>query len=107
MSEKITREMICQISELARLRLNSEEILQAQHDMQQMLDYAELLEQLNTDGTEPMVQPICYENIFRSDAVSECGTKGEILFCAPRAQSGQYLVPITVENGGNENVSEE
>lgn len=104
MGEKITSEIVGYISNLAKLRLSSEEMQQMQKDMQQILDYAEVLNRIDTDGVEPMTQPLTYGNVFRCDEAVSDSSGEEILSCIPNRDDGQYLVPFTLEHGGNQDV---
>lgn len=102
MGEKITQEMVSQISSLARLRLEPEEIVLIQKDMQQMLDFTDILNGMNTEGVAPMVHPVTYGNVFRSDEAVSCITEKDILACVPGSPGEQYLVPIILEQGGED-----
>ena len=58
MAETITLETIDYVSILAKLKLTPEETEGARSDMQKMLDYVEKLNELDTDGVEPMIPSV-------------------------------------------------
>ena len=65
--------------------------------MQKMLDYVEKLNELDTDGVEPMTHLFPYDNVFREDIVTNGDAREEMLANAPKTKDGQYLVPKTIE----------
>ena len=54
MANKISDETIEYVGILAKLELSDEEKEQAKKDMETMLDYIDTLNELDTDGIEPM-----------------------------------------------------
>ena len=54
MADKITDETIEYVGILAKLELSDEEKEAAKKDMADMLDYIDKLNELDTDGVEPM-----------------------------------------------------
>ncbi len=97
MAETITLETIDYVSILAKLKLTPEETEQARGDMQKLLDYVEKLNELDTDGVEPMTHLFPYGNVFREDTVTNQEARTEMLANAPKTKDGQYLVPKTIE----------
>lgn len=97
MTEKITLGTIEDVSILAKLKLDPEEAENARKDMQKMLDYVEKLNELDTDGVEPLTHLFSYGNVFREDIVENGDVSEEMLANAPKAKDGQYQVPKTIE----------
>ena len=97
MTEKITLETIEDVSIIAKLKLDPEEAENARKDMQKMLDYVEKLNELDTDGVEPLTHLFSYGNVFREDIVANGDVSEEMLANAPKAKDGQYQVPKTIE----------
>ena len=60
---------------LAKLALTEEERKKAKEKMQEMLDYVDKLNELDTDGIEPLSHTFSMGNVFREDVV----TNGECL----------------------------
>ena len=54
MANKISDETIEYVGILAKLELSDEEKEQAKKDMETMLDYVDTLNELDTEGIEPM-----------------------------------------------------
>ena len=73
---------------------------QAKKDMGNMLDYIDMLNELDTEGVEPMSHVFPVQNVFREDVV-ENGDGGEdTLANAPDRRDRAFVVPKTVEKGG-------
>lgn len=96
MAETITLETIDYVSILAKLKLTPEETEGARSDMQKMLDYVEKLNELDTEGTEPLTHLFGDENVFREDVVTNGDRREEMLANAPKMKEGQYQVPKTI-----------
>ena len=81
---------------LAKLSLSDEAKEKAKEDMQKMLDYVEKLDELDTDGVEPLSHIFGDQNVFREDVVTNGDNKEAMLANAPKAKEGQYQVPKTI-----------
>ncbi len=93
----ITDEMIEYVGILAKLELDDEEKEQAKKDMGEMLDYIDKLNELDTEGVEPMSHIFPVQNVFREDMVTN-GDDGsaETLSNAPEQKNGGFKVPKTI-----------
>ena len=96
MAKIIDDETIENVGILAKLSLSDEAKEKAKQDMQKMLDYVEKLDELDTDGVEPLSHIFGDENVFRDDVVTNGDDKEAMLFNAPKAKEGQYQVPKTI-----------
>ncbi len=94
MTERITDEIIEYVGILAKLELSGEEKKQAKQDMTRMLDYMDKLNELDTDGVEPMSHVFPVSNVFREDVIVE--EEAEILANAPAKKDGCFMVPKSV-----------
>ena len=83
------------VSILAKLELSEEEKVQAKRDMEKMLAYIDQLDELNTEGIEPMAHIFPVENVFREDIVTNGDMREMILANAPEEKSGLFVVPQT------------
>lgn len=97
MEGRISGEIMDQIAILAQLELTEEEKEKAAADMEQMLDYVDKLNELDTEGIEPMTHIFPVYNVFREDAVTNGEDREKMLANAPGVKDGQYKVPKTVE----------
>lgn len=81
---------------LAKLSLSDEERVQAMEKMQEILDYMEKLNELDTENVEPLVNLYDRGNVFREDQVQDNDIKEMIVEGAPRKKDNQYMVPKTI-----------
>ena len=97
MANIISDETIAYVGILAQLELSPKEAQEAKLDMSRMLDYIDQLNELDTQGVEPMSHIFPINNVFREDIVAEGGSRDEILANAPSRKDGAFMVPKTVE----------
>ncbi|MBQ7066703.1 MAG: Asp-tRNA(Asn)/Glu-tRNA(Gln) amidotransferase subunit GatC [Lachnospiraceae bacterium] len=97
MANIISDETIEYVGILAKLDLSSEQIEQAKKDMGSMLDYIDKLNELDTEGVEPMSHVFPVQNVFRQDVVTNGDNREQILKNAPGEKDGMFMVPRTVE----------
>lgn len=97
MANIISDETIDYVAILAKLELSSEEKEEAKKDMGSMLDYIDQLNELDTDGVEPMSHVFPVHNVFREDVVANGNDRDHILANAPEWKDGAFKVPKTVD----------
>ncbi len=97
MANIISDETIEYVGILAKLELSDEEREQAKKDMGNMLDYIDKLNELDTDGVEPMSHTFPVNNVFREDEVTNGDDRENMLFNAPEKKDGTYMVPKTFD----------
>lgn len=93
---QISDETIEYVGILAKLELNAGEREQARKDMGEMLDYIDKLNELDTDGVEPMSHIFALGNVFREDVVANGDGSAESLLNAPEKKDGGFKVPKTI-----------
>lgn len=97
MANVITDETIEYVGILAKLELSDEEKEAAKKDMGNMLNYIDMLNELDTDGVQPMSNVFPVKNVFREDVVTNGDDSVNMLANAPEEKDGFYMVPKTVE----------
>jgi aspartyl-tRNA(Asn)/glutamyl-tRNA(Gln) amidotransferase subunit C len=95
MANLISDETIEYVGILAKLELSEEEKEQAKKDMGSMLDYIDKLNELDTEGVEPMSHVFPVHNVFRDDEVTNGDAREDMLANAPEKKEGTYMVPKT------------
>ncbi len=65
--------------------------------MGRMLDYIDKLNELDTEGVEPMSHISAAANVFREDVVTNGDDREQILKNAPGCKDGMFKVPRTVD----------
>ncbi|WP_373214038.1 Asp-tRNA(Asn)/Glu-tRNA(Gln) amidotransferase subunit GatC [Ruminococcus sp. 5_1_39BFAA] len=96
MAKQIDDETMENVCILAKLSLTDQEKEKAKKDMQEMLDYVEKLDELDTEGVEPMSHIFGGQNVFREDVVTNGDNRDAMLKNAPKSKEGQYQVPKTI-----------
>ncbi len=97
MATLISDETIEYVGILAKLELSEEEKEQAKKDMGSMLDYIDKLNELDTEGVEPMSHVFPVNNVFREDVVTNGDDREQMLANAPQKKEGTYMVPKTFD----------
>lgn len=95
MANKISDETIEYVGILAKLELSGEEKENAKADMEKMLDYIDTLNELDTDGVEPMSHVFPVHNVFREDVVINGDMREQMLSNAPKQKDGMFVAPRT------------
>ena len=65
-------------------------------DMERMLEYIDVLNELDTSGTEPMSHVFPVNNVFREDVVTNGDGSEETLANAPVRAGQSFKVPKTI-----------
>lgn len=92
MANRISDETIEYVGILAKLDLSEEEREQAKRDMGKMLDHIDKLNELDTEGVEPMSHVFSVNNVFRRDEVVNGDDRENMLRNAPQKKEGAYMV---------------
>lgn len=96
MANKISDETIEYVGILAKLELSDEEKEQAKKDMETMLDYIDTLNELDTEGIEPMSHVFPVNNVFREDDSDKWRqSQKQCWQIAPQQKEQSYKVPRT------------
>lgn len=96
MANKISDETIEYVGILAKLELTEQEKEDAKADMEKMLDYIDTLNELDTDGVEPMSHVFPVNNVFREDIVINGDRSADTLANAPLKKDNSFKVPKTI-----------
>ena len=91
----ISNRTVDSIAALAKLELSEAEREQAKQDMENMLDYIDKLNELDTDGVEPMSHVFPMQNVFRDDIVTNGDDSENMLQNAPQSRDSMVVVPET------------
>ena len=95
----ITREEVEHIALLSRLALKPEEIERDTVQLQDIVTYAEKIQQLPLDDVEPLSHPVRMTNVMReNDEVGPMLTNEEALANAPDRAEPYYRVPKVTES---------
>ena len=93
----ITDEIIEYVAALAKLELAEDEKEKTRKDLNDILNYMTRMEELDTNGVEPMTHVFPIQNVFREDEVTNAADRDNLLANAPVKKDGCFVVPKTVE----------
>jgi len=85
------------VAALARLGLSDEEKDLFTHQLSRILDFADIIKKLPTEGVPPTSHSIPMKNVFREDKVIPCDDIGSILANAPDVEAHMFKVPRILE----------
>lgn len=98
---KISREDVLRVADLAYLDLSESELETYRKQLDEILEYAGKLNELDTTNVEPMAQVLADDQTadatLREDAVVPCETALEILKQAPDPEPPYFRVPKVIE----------
>ena len=93
----LTQQDVEKIAHLARLELTHAEKAQYLEQLTAILDYAEMLNELDLDGIEPTAHAIAQQNVMREDAAAPGLAIDEVLFNAPKQAQNQFLIQSVLD----------
>lgn len=88
--------LIENLATLARLHFNEEEKKEIKDDLQRMIAFIDKLNELNTDGVEPLLHMSEEVNVFREDEVRGSISREEALKNAPATDGVFFKVPKVI-----------
>lgn len=94
---KISRAEVETIAELAKLTLTEAEKLMFQEQLSSVLEYAEMLQQLDTTGIPPTTSAIPLYNVMRADEVRLSLDNDDALANAPDAAERSFRVKAVLD----------
>jgi aspartyl-tRNA(Asn)/glutamyl-tRNA(Gln) amidotransferase subunit C len=94
---KLTTEQARWLARLARLELSPRELETLTGQVGQILAYVAQLQQVNTEGVEPLAHALDVSNVFRADEPAPSLSPAEALANAPRRQDDFFSVPAVLD----------
>jgi aspartyl-tRNA(Asn)/glutamyl-tRNA(Gln) amidotransferase subunit C len=95
-SMKITREEIMHVANLARLEMDDESVEKFAIQIDEILRYVEILNNVDTNGVQPTSHAIFLTNAFRNDEERQDVVREVLLENAPEKENGSFIVPKVV-----------
>ena len=96
-NKKIDNNMMNRIENLSKLSLTEDERVKAMNEMDKILGYVSKLNEVDTDGVEPLVNVLPISNILREDEViAEDKAVEKTIANSPATKDNMFVVPKTV-----------
>jgi aspartyl-tRNA(Asn)/glutamyl-tRNA(Gln) amidotransferase subunit C len=94
---EIDKALISKLEHLARLELSEEESFRIMEDLNNILTMVEKLQELDTEGVDPLVYINEDENVLRADEVRSQLSRAEALKNAPDHDGEHIKVPKVID----------
>ena len=94
---KITKEEVKYVAHLARLDFDQNETDMFTMQLGDILNYIDQLNQVNTDGVQPMTHTVASHNAFREDVIVPSLTNEVALGNAAEIRGSSFRVPKVIE----------
>lgn len=85
------------IARLARIKVSDEEAKGLEGELSGLLDWVRQLDEVDTNGVEPMTRVVARELPMRADVVTDGGIAADVTANAPAADDNFFVVPKVVE----------
>ena len=85
------------IARLARIRVTEEEKVKFASELNGIMQWIEQLQDVDTEGVEPMTSVVDMTLHMREDAITDGGIQEKVLANAPESAEGFFVVPKVVE----------
>jgi aspartyl-tRNA(Asn)/glutamyl-tRNA(Gln) amidotransferase subunit C len=92
----LTRADVEKVSLLGRLLLSDAELDTMTSQLTRVVGYVEQLNEVQTDGVQPMAHAVEIHNVFRDDVLAESLPRDAALANAPKRDSECYRVPAVL-----------
>lgn len=93
----VDSDTVRRIAHLSRIRLEEERIEPMREELNAILAFIEQLNEVETDGVEPMTSVVQTKMRLRKDVVNDGGKVDDILANAPVSEDGFFMVPKVVD----------
>ncbi|HRY36938.1 MAG TPA: Asp-tRNA(Asn)/Glu-tRNA(Gln) amidotransferase subunit GatC [Candidatus Magasanikbacteria bacterium] len=98
----ITLEDVKKIANLAKISLTSEEEKRHTETISVVLDYMQILNEVDTEKVEPTFEVNDLKNVWRNDEIKKCSFNQELVKQFPEKYAGMLVVPGVFENSTEE-----
>ena len=96
-NKKIDNNVMNRIENLSKLLLSEEERAKAMIEMDKILEYVSKLNEVDTDGVEPLVNVLPISNVLREDeVVTDENAVEKTIANGPVTKDNMFVVPKTV-----------
>lgn len=93
----LTTQEVQWVAHLARLQLTEAELETMTRQLSAIVDYVDLLKQVDTEGVEPMAHALAVQNVFRDDKPASSLPIADALSNAPQRRGDFYSVPAVLD----------
>ena len=92
----ISKDEVIRIANLAKLNLSEQELERYTMDMEELLEFTNTINNVNTDGLSESIAANERSNVMRKDEVKEFKNKELLLLNAPSQDEGMFRIPKVI-----------
>ena len=89
---EITNEIIDKLAKLAKLQFKDEQRDEIRNDLNKIIAFVDKIDELDTEGVEPLIHMNTEINVLREDEVKETITQVQALKNAPSKDSDYFKI---------------
>ena len=93
-----SRDDVRKVAGLARLKVGDDELDRLAAELQAMIGYVQILNEVDTTDVLPMVHAVELQNVLRPDDLDSSLERTAALANAPRTDGIFFLVPAMIES---------
>ena len=93
---EVDRKLLEHVAEVARIKLNEEEIKKFLPQLEEALEFFSKLKEINTDNAKPSFQPVEIKNAMREDIEKESLSQDDALSLTEHKKDGYFKGPRAV-----------
>jgi aspartyl-tRNA(Asn)/glutamyl-tRNA(Gln) amidotransferase subunit C len=97
MSGRLTRDEVAKVALLGRLKLSADELDRMTVQLGRVLEYVDILNDVDTQNVEPMAHAIELRDVFREDVPVPSLPREDALANAPKTDGRCFVVPAILE----------
>ena len=90
---KVDKKQVIHIAKLANLNLTEEEIDKYANNLEEILNFAEIINSIDTENISETIMSNQNVNVFRKDEVVQFDNREELLKNAPSKDEGMFQIP--------------
>lgn len=93
---EVDRKLLEHVAEVARLKLNDEEIKKFLPQLEEALEFFSKLKEIDTTNVKPSFQPVELKNAMREDQEEKCLSQDDALSLTEHKKDGYFKGPRAV-----------
>ncbi|MDF7672275.1 Asp-tRNA(Asn)/Glu-tRNA(Gln) amidotransferase subunit GatC [Lactobacillus sp. ESL0701] len=99
---EITEDTIKHVATLSRLEFNEDEIGTVTEQMSSIINMADQLSEVDTEGVDETVQVVDRDTVFREDKPEHWQSRAELMKNVPEQANGFIKVPVIINKDEDE-----
>jgi aspartyl-tRNA(Asn)/glutamyl-tRNA(Gln) amidotransferase subunit C len=93
----IDKDTVKRVARLARVAVTDDEAESLKGELNSILDWVELLNEVDVEGVTPMTAVVSQEMRKRTDVISDGGYADVVTSNAPASEDNYFMVPKVIE----------